>query len=349
MKYFISLYIITMFFVDIIAQEDSLSNINVNAFADFYYGIDINNPHNSEKPNFIYNHKRQNELSLNLLLLNAKFKERNTRSNIGLMLGNYAQFNLSSEPDWAKFIYEANVGFKISKTNNLWLDIGVFPSHIGFESAISADCWTISRSLVAENSPYYETGVKVSYLSNNEKLNVTALILNGWQKIQKPIGINKPSLGFQFNYKISKNININYSNFIGSDQPDSTHAIRTYHNLYIIADNSKFSYTFGLDIGTDKNQDFKYKYWYTPVGIIRYTINKNSKIAIRAEYFNDENKLIIPNNYTEGVKALGFSTNFDYQISPRIQWRIEARLLKAKNIYINNTSQTILSNLTFRL
>ena len=79
------------------------------------------------------------------------------------MTGNYARYNLSGEPDWAKYIYEANVGFRLSKKQNIWIDAGIMPSHIGFESAISADCWTLTRNILAENSPYYESGVKLGY------------------------------------------------------------------------------------------------------------------------------------------------------------------------------------------
>ena len=81
------------------------------------------------------------------------------------MLGNYAQYNLSAETNWAQFIYNANIGIKLSKKNNLWLDAGLMPSHIGAESAISDDCWSLTRSLSAENSPYYETGIKLNYTS----------------------------------------------------------------------------------------------------------------------------------------------------------------------------------------
>jgi hypothetical protein len=56
------------------------------------------------------------------------------------MAGNYSQYNLSAEPTWAQFIYEANIGLKSSNKTNIWIDAGILPSHIGFESAISADC-----------------------------------------------------------------------------------------------------------------------------------------------------------------------------------------------------------------
>ena len=84
------------------------------------------------------------------------------RANLALMAGTYAQDNLSAEQDALKLINEANVGFKISKTKNIWIDAGIMPSHIGWESAIGKDNMNLTRSLAAENSPYFETGAKIS-------------------------------------------------------------------------------------------------------------------------------------------------------------------------------------------
>ena len=144
-------------------QNDTLKKITVSGYGEMYYSYDFSNPQNHEKPNFIYNHKRHNEINANLILVKANYLNKNIKANLGLMTGNYSQYNLSSEPTWAQFMYEANMGIKISKKHNLWLDAGIIPSHIGFESAISADCWTLTRSILAENSPYYETGLKIGF------------------------------------------------------------------------------------------------------------------------------------------------------------------------------------------
>ena len=37
--------------------------------------------------------------------------------------------------------------------DNLWLDAGIFVSHIGLESANSRDNLTLTRSIMADNSP----------------------------------------------------------------------------------------------------------------------------------------------------------------------------------------------------
>jgi len=215
------------------SQSDSLNALQFNAYGELYYSYDFSNPQNHKKSDFLYNHKRHNELNANLILLHANYLSKYYRANLGLMAGNYPQYNLSSEPTWAQFIYEANVGVKLFSKQNIWLEAGIMPSHIGFEGAISADCWTLTRSLLAENSPYYEAGVKLGYTSKNQKLNLSALYLNGWQQISKPNYIQKPSFGTQINFKLSNKILFNYSTFLGTDKPDNFNAIRQFHNFYL--------------------------------------------------------------------------------------------------------------------
>ncbi|MFN8337973.1 MAG: outer membrane beta-barrel protein [Saprospiraceae bacterium] len=53
------------------------------------------------------------------------------------MAERYSQYNLSAELTWAQFIYEVNIGLKSSSKTNIWIDAGMCPSHIGFESAIA--------------------------------------------------------------------------------------------------------------------------------------------------------------------------------------------------------------------
>ncbi|TDI78222.1 MAG: hypothetical protein E2O81_03090 [Betaproteobacteria bacterium] len=43
--------------------------------------------------------------------------------------------NYVAESGLLKNFYDGSVAIKLSKENNLWLETGVFSSHIGFESA----------------------------------------------------------------------------------------------------------------------------------------------------------------------------------------------------------------------
>lgn len=81
-----------------------------------------------------------------------------------------------------KHVYEAYAGFR--PFAKAWLDLGIFGSHIGFESAISKDNRTLTRSIMADNSPYYESGARLTY-EVDPKLTLTGLVLNGWQNIRE--------------------------------------------------------------------------------------------------------------------------------------------------------------------
>ncbi len=335
------------------AQNDTLKKITFSGYAEVYYSYDFANPQNHEKSNFLYNHKRYNEISANLIVAKANYTNKNTRANLGVMTGNYAQYNLSTEPAWAQLIYEANIGVKLSKKHTIWLDAGIMPSHIGFESAVSADCWTLTRSILAENSPYYETGLKLGYTNKKENLNLAFLVLNGWQKIQKPNYIQQPSFGLQINYKPQENLVLNYSNFIGTDKPDSLKAVRTFHNFYLQYEpKNKVGLLIGFDIGTDKYNLSDYGIWYSPVAIVRYALSEKMRMALRGEYYFDKNQIIVSTNTVTGFQVSGVSANIDYKINKTVEWRVEGKIYNSKDRIFqqnNNSNVSLTTNMTIKL
>lgn len=332
MKQLISLVIYMPFIVvNTMAQEDSAKTLSFSAYLELYYSYDFSQPVNHEKPEFLYNHKRHNEVNVNLALVKAAYQSKKTRAHLGLMAGNYAQYNLAAEPEFARFIFEANAGIKLSKNKNVWLDAGILPSHIGFESALGADCHTLTRSMVAENSPYYETGVKLSYQNEKGNFNTAFLILNGWQRIKKPDYIQLPSTGMQVNYQPSEKLTLNYSNFIGTDKPDSLNALRTYHDFYLVyKSGNDIRLVAGLDIGTDKKMNGKYGAWFSPVVIVSIPVTKKLSFAGRAEYFNDKHEIIITTGTPNGFQTWGFSAGTGYSIK-KLLWRAEAKLFCSKD------------------
>lgn len=325
MKY-IFYCIATLISFSAVSQSDSTGKLTFSGYGEVYYSYDLSAPDNHDKPGFLYNHKRHNEINANLALIKASYDASNYRGVVALMAGNYAQYNLSAEPVSLRNIYEATAGVKLSKKANLWLDAGIMTSHIGFESAIGADCWTLSRSLVAENSPYYQSGAKLSFVSKNEKFNAAALVLNGWQHIQRPDYVNKPSFGFQMQFKPSSKLTINWSNFTGYERPDSLNSLRVFNNIYAVWEpTDKFGIIACFDIGYDKKDSVNYAPWYSPVLILRYKITPKAIIAARSEYYNDKDQIIIGTGTKNGFQVLGSSVNFDYKVSDKLTWRIEAK------------------------
>ena len=341
---FTFLFLLIFIFNNCIAQVDSTKSFNISAYIETYYSYDFSKPFNNEKPDFNYNYKKHNQPNVNLAFVKANYQSKRIRSSLALMTGNYAMYNLSSEPNWAKPLLEANVGYKPFEKHDFWIDAGVMPSHIGFESAVGSDCWNLSRSILAENSPYYESGIKFNYTNKKQDLYVAFHVLNGWQKIAIPKGDENPSIGFQVNYKPTSSLTLNYSNFVGNIKVDSiNNALRIFHNLYAIYDvSSKLSFIFGFDIGTRKRAGTKTAIWYTPVIISKINLGKKSKIASRLEFYSDQQQAIITTLTPNGYQTLGASINYDYQISSKFLWRTELKRYNSKDPifkYTQNSNQ----------
>jgi len=314
------------------SQNDSTSKIQLSGYVETYYSYDFSKPLNNEKPDFNYNYKKHNQLNINLAYIKASYQNKRLRSNLAFMTGNYAMYNLSAEPNWAKPLLEANIGYKPFEKYNFWMDAGVMPSHIGFESAIGSDCWNLTRSILAENSPYYESGLKFNYTNQKQNLYIAFHVLNGWQKIELTNSNQKPSVGVQVNYKPNTSLTLNYSNFIGNINLGSINALRIFHNLYAIYDaSSTLSFILGFDMGTQKIVNTKTAIWYTPVIISKINLSEKSKIAGRLEFYSDKQQAIINSSTKNGYQTFGASVNYDYQIKPKVLWRAELKQYRSKD------------------
>ncbi len=338
-KYILPVFLLCSVMVS--AQVDtSRSNLSFSGYAELYYAYDFNQPADHNRPLFFYSHNRHNEFNLNLGFAKASYNTDRVRVNFALAAGTYMNANYSSEPGVLKNIYEANAGVKISKKKNVWIDAGIFASHIGFESAVSKDCWTLTRSILADNTPYYESGARISYTSGNSKWFLSGLVLNGWQHIQRPNANNTVAFGTQLTYTPNAKITLNYSTFIGNDKPDSAKQMRYFNNFYgIINITGKFHITAGFDYGMEQRSKGSsvYNNWYSPVIIVKLIFNDKWSVSGRAEYYVDKNGVIITTGTTNGFQTSGWSINFDYKIRENTVWRIEGRTLNSKDkIFIEN-------------
>jgi Putative beta-barrel porin-2, OmpL-like. bbp2 len=330
------------------AQKDSSAPaLTISGYLEVYYGYDFGKPDDHNRPAFIYSHNRHNEVNLNLGFIKASWQTDKVRANLALAAGTYMNANLAAEPGVLQNIFEANAGVKISGRRELWVDAGIFSSHLGFESAIGKDCQTLTRSIMADNSPYYEAGVKVSYTSPSQKWFLSGLLLNGWQRIQRPDGNNTPAFGHQLTYKPNARVTLNSSSFIGNDKPDSVKQMRYFHNFYgIFQLNDKFSLTTGFDIGAE--QKYKgskgYNSWYTPVLIIGFQPHEKHHFAGRAEYYHDPEGVIISSGTPDGFKTLGFSINYDYAILKNFIWRSEVKMFNATDKIFSKDGEAVNNN-----
>jgi hypothetical protein len=331
-------------------SQISPSKISLSGYVESYYCYDLNDPVDHNRPSFFYAYHRHNEVNINLGYLKLSVSDSNYRGNFALMAGTYANANLAAEPGVLKNIFEANAGIKISKKHDLWIDAGVFPSHIGFESAIGKDCWNLTRSILADNSPYFESGAKISYTSKSGKWFLSGLILNGWQRITRTPGNSLPSAGTQLTFKPGSKITFNWSSFAGSDSPDSTRRMRYFNNFYaVLQPTEKLGFIFGFDYGMQQSyfSPSTYYHWYSPVLICRFKPGPRTTFAGRIEYYNDPLSVIIYSPNGAGFQTLGYSLNFDLSFSAHALFRLEARGLNSSKPVFTRKGSPVNDNYFF--
>lgn len=325
------------------------STLTISGFIETYYGYDFQEPNSKRRPGFLYNHARHNEVNVNLGLLKLSYNEDRIRGNLGLMVGNYVTENLSAEPLAMRNIYEANIGVKLLKKHDFWLDIGIMESNLGFESVIGPNNWMMTRSLLAENSPYYLNNAKLTYTTRNKKWMFAGLFSNGWQIMVD----GHSSFGHQIQWYPNKKWTINSSSFIGrTNLPTNSNYIegelvqRYFHNFYLKYDGDQFGIILSVDLGIDQivGDSIPDSGWFGTALVSRYKLSEKLTVSARGELlFDPESSVVLTPNYNTFLN-IGASLNFDYQIHDLVLWRVEGRAFSSKNPIYRYNGQATTSN-----
>lgn len=330
----VGLWMLACLTTSVMAQDSAAARpFSFGAYAEAYLGIGFTGTTGGGRPGYLYHFTREGRPAVNLAYVRADYAKGGLRMHAALAAGTYMRANYAAEPRGLRNILEANIGIRLTRKADVWLDAGVLPSHIGFESAVGRDNWNLTRSMVAENSPYYETGVRLSHTSADGRLQAGYFLLTGWQRIRMLPGNTMPSHGLQFNYKPSERLTLNYSGFIGTDRPDSLRRWRHYHNLYAILDMGRgIGMVAGFDIGVERplRSSDGVDIWHAPVCILRYAPDGPWAFALRAERYADAGGVIIDIGHPSGFRTVGYSVNLDHRPSARVMMRAEARLFRSR-------------------
>ncbi|MDP4680830.1 MAG: porin [Cyclobacteriaceae bacterium] len=290
------------------ASAQDGSDFSWSAYLDTYFAYDFNKPrsHDRQYSNMAARH---NEFNINHAYFLGAFKNEDIRSEIGLQFGTYPDFNYAAEPsDFYRLIYKAYEGVKLGE--GVWLDVGMFPGHTGYESVESLNNEIYRRALSTEYTPYYETGARIT-AELSEKVTLTGVVLNGWQNIGET---NKSkALGMNFNYKISDAVELNYGNYFGNEGTRFTRSkYRVYNHFYLKhITSAKFHYMIGFDhgsqepIASNQTEDF-----YFITLIAQYYFSPKFSVAGRVEQVDDSEQILISTNVIDGFVGQVYSINF---------------------------------------
>ena len=332
----------------ILSQDLSKLEIIPTGSIDLFYGYDFNKPKTSKRLPFLYNHNLHNQIGLNMASLGVQLQYKKCTSRIIFHTGSYVMQNYASEPPLFRNIQEANIKWNFGKKDRMSLDFGILPSHIGLESAISFDNATFTRSLVAEQSPYYMNGLKLNY-KIKDSMSFSLMALNGWQKIVKIEGNSLLSFGSQLNWQINDRISFNWSTFGGTEYPDSLRKMRYYSDVFGSWKWSRNSTLYlGFDLGVEQKYTNSsiYNGWLAPLIIVDYAISDYLKLATRFEYFSDPNGVLIVPEGFKGTKIFGTSFNTDYSLNEFLKFRLECKLYRSKEaIFLKSNNHNVNTNI----
>jgi hypothetical protein len=295
-----------------------------SAYADAYFAHDFNHLPTRYRP-YTTQPYYSDEPALNLGFIDAKVDTQRYYGRLAIQYGSSVVANYAEESrEFFRYFQEAYFGVKLSE--RITIDTGIFFSHIGMESWISRDDWNLTRSLIAENSPYYQSGLRMSYRIS-DSLAAQALLLRGWQNISND---EAPALGTQIAWNASERTSLVHNLFVGN-----IHGERIFNDFIVKQEiTDSFGIAAAYDLGVQKRRAEDTAIWQGWSVIPHYKMTNRLSIAGRVEYYSDPHQVIVTSLSGERFNATGLSANIDYAITPKLLWRNEYRaMLSTQQIF----------------
>jgi len=336
--------------------------MTVGGYVDLYYGYDFSRPATGDRPYFVSS-ARHNEATVNLAFVDLKYTSANLRARLVPGFGTYMNANYAAEPGTLRNLVEANVGVRLSRTKEIWLDAGVLGSPYTNESAISRDHLVYTRSFAPEYVPYYLSGVKLT-LPLSRRVTAYLYGLNGWQQIQDQNA--GKALGTQLEFRPNDRLLINWNTYLGDERSAARplYRMRYFSDVFVVYNSSgRFDATACVYGGIQnrltglggREQDT----WWQINAMGRYRLTEKTSLSGRLEYFRDpRNVQITAVNEQRGANPFRFrsasaSLCLNLNLTDNVLARFESRTFFSDlPVYRHpdgapaTTSQLLIANLT---
>jgi hypothetical protein len=318
--------------------QDTSRHVAWGAFVDTYYAFDFGRPAGFDRV-FTTQAARHDEFNINLAYVAGSLTSERVRGRLALQAGTSVQSNYASEPaigvvsgaPLSRHIQEATAGAPLAPS--LWIDGGVYFSYIGLESWISRDNPTYTRSLVAEYTPYYLSGVHLTWQPRigtvrrphapqqvgTSPLTVQLHVMNGWQNVSE--NNHGKAMGVRIDWQVSPAVTLGYGNFVGNERPQgTTSATRVFNQVMVKASLDHTTLQGQADYGREAGRD-----WYGMVAVGRETLTPAVALAARLERYSDPHQLIVVTGTPAGLTASGASLGLDIGGADGLLWHTEVR------------------------
>lgn len=312
-----------------VTETPAASPLKLEVYLDAYYRTDTDSHSKDDKGALLPKQDtllnavnwRRNEFNLNTAQITASLEQDWYRGRTTLQFGTISQ--QSWTPAAYSAIQEANLGFKAlgnlgGEGNDLWVDGGIFLTHIGNEALLPRYNWLSNLALVTMFEPFYQSGVRVSY-NMGSMLTAQLHVLNGYGNIVDNNA--SKSVGWLLGYNPMDNLGISWSGLVG-DESNAGDAsfIRFYNNFnlnYMILENMGIRGQ--VDVANQSNAGLYYGGQLTA----RYDFLEHFGVTVRGEMIQDPNGIVT----ADKLQGWGATLGLEYRPSKQSYVRLEAREL----------------------
>lgn len=276
------------------ARDAAPRQLVVAGFVDTVLVYNFNRP--ADRANFFpgvgTSAKRDAEFGINLAQLDLTLAPRPLGAKLSLGFGNATEVVHAAElrgaatsPDAWRHVVQASLQWQTAIGRGLLIEAGVFPSHIGMESFATRDNWNYTRSWLGELSPYYQTGVKVTW-PLSARWSAQVQVLNGWQSIAD--NNRAKSLGTRIAYA-SDRLAVALNTLVGPEQADNERDLRLLGDLVAtLAVTPSLGLGLSVDAAREARTPDRATHWHGFGLYARFARPASSTaLALRAERYDD--------------------------------------------------------------
>lgn len=311
-------------------EPDSSGSLMIGGFCDAYLGWYRDTANASGYHSFPTVSPRSGQLGLNMVQAQLKYRGTFARASLALHGGDISSSAWSTDYN---YIQEANVGIRL--TSKWWLDGGFFKTHIGYESILPKDNFTISLATTTFYEPYYLSGAKLTWMAGNN-WSVQANIFNEFNGF---VDLNKsPAGGMSFYWEPKTNWVVSL-NQIASDESNkfsSNRKFRYYQNLVTYRKLAKTEWVVEGNWGYQENSKLQdstqFAFMASMLAAGKYKLNRHYAISGRYELYYDPDEILTGAVYNKdhqlvGLVISGFTLCGEYKPTDKSYLRAEIREL----------------------
>jgi hypothetical protein len=327
-----------------LAREPDTSGIlMVGGYLDTYWAYYGDTANTNGYHTFPTISPRSKQLGLNMIQAQLKYRSGFARANLAIHGGDIPRAAWSGD---FNFIQEANVGFKFAP--KIWLDAGFFKTHIGYESILPRDNFTISLATTTFYEPYFLSGAKVTWMAGKN----WSLQANLFNEFNGFVDVNgSPAGGMSLYWEPTKDWVLGLNQITSNEKTKEAGLpkLRAYQNLVTYRKFTKTEWVgevnFGFQSNTGLTDSLGTAKMFSALLAGKYKFTRRYAVSGRYEFFYDPEEILTGAVYNAshqlvGLVISGFTLCGEFKPTEKSFFRVEARELitthSDEDIFYNN-------------